>query len=61
MKRPIRVISDTCHDDDYIIKVLSPDFVYSDTWGAPVWLVHFGENHFESTEPKCAGSETLDP
>ena len=50
--RPICVITDSTHEQALEIEILPPESIAQDAWGEPIWIVHYGEKHYEATETK---------
>ena len=50
--RPIRIITDSTHEESGLIEVAPPLLISPNTWGPPLYLVHYGERHYEATAPK---------
>ena len=50
LNRPIKVITDSSHAA-YVNEVTPPDVVARETWGEPISIAHYGENHYEATIP----------
>ena len=51
MMRPIRVITDTTHEESCVIQINPPEMVSDEAWGPPLVIIHYGEHHYEGTEP----------
>ena len=50
--RPICVITDSTHEEASVMEILPPESIAQDAWGEPIWIVHYGEKHYEATEAK---------
>ena len=51
MMRPIWVITDSAHEAASVIQINPIDAICPDKWDEPVYVVHYGERHYEATEP----------
>ena len=51
MMRPIWVITDSAHESSSAMHINPTDAVSPEEWGEPVQVVHYGERHYEATEP----------
>ena len=59
--RPIVVITDSSHESSALIRVTPPSAISEDTWEPPIYVVHYGEMHYEATAPKERGPAPAQP
>ena len=48
--RPICVITDSTHEEVSVMEILPPETIAQAAWGEPIWIVLYGEKHYEATE-----------
>ena len=60
MLRPIWVITDSVREASSVMKIDPIDAISPEEWDTPVYVVHYGERHYEATEqaPETIKQET---